>query len=82
MLNIVYEGNVLGSGQFGVVHKGFLNRNGGKVLVAVKTVTSDVNVETFKALLSEIKIMAYLDHHQNVAHLIGACTVAIKKREK
>ena len=80
MIILTIEGTILGKGQFGIVHKGVLNRNGGKSLVAIKTVTPGVDVETFKALLSEIKIMAYLDRHENIAHLIGACTVDIKKR--
>ena len=79
---MTFSGNVLGSGQFGVVHEGFLSQNGGKELVAIKTVTPDVDVETFKALLSEIKIMAYLDRHENIAYLLGACTADIKKRKE
>jgi len=79
---LTIEGNILGSGQFGVVHKGSLTTNGGKEAVAVKTVTPDVNVENFKALLSEIKIMIYLDQHPNIVYLIGACTTNIKRRKR
>lgn len=36
-------------------------------------------IEFFKALLSELKIMTYLDKHENLVNLIGACTQNIQK---
>jgi serine/threonine protein kinase len=75
------ETKLLGSGQFGVVYKGFLLRNGEKEVVAVKTVAKGVPVEVFKALLSEIKIMAFLGKHENVVELIGANTQDIFRCE-
>ena len=75
------ERKVLGSGQFGVVYQGFVKREDGKEIVAVKTVRSNVDVENFKALLSEIKIMAYLEKHEHICCLAGACTSSIKESQ-
>jgi serine/threonine protein kinase len=69
----------LGSGQFGLVVKGWLKREDGEELVAVKTVKATVEVESFKALLAEIKIMAYLDKHEHIVYLIGATTTKIRE---
>jgi len=44
------------------------------VKVAIKTVHDDVDVECFKTLLSEIKILVHLRHHRNIVALIAACT--------
>ena len=75
------ERKVLGSGQFGVVYQGFIKREDGKEIVAVKTVRSNVDVENFKALLAEIKIMAYLEKHEHICCLAGACTSSIKESQ-
>ncbi|ODM94799.1 Receptor-like tyrosine-protein kinase kin-16, partial [Orchesella cincta] len=50
--------------------------------VAVKTCTKNIDVSNFKAVLSEVKIMAYLGHHENLVTLIGACTAGIRSRRK
>ena len=50
--------------------------------VAVKTAKSNVDAANFLALLTEIKIMAYLDRHENIASLLGSCTGNIKNSEK
>ncbi|CAL8093174.1 unnamed protein product [Orchesella dallaii] len=52
-----------------------------EIQVAVKTCKKDVDVTNFKALLSEIKVMAYLGHHKCLVSLIGASTSNIKNRE-
>ena len=70
---------VLGSGQFGVVIKGFVTKNE-EQLVAVKTVKPNVDAMNFLALLSEI--MAYLENHENIASLVAACTANIKNSTK
>ena len=46
--------------------------------VAVKAVTPGVDIEIFKSLLSEIKIMEYLGQHENVIQMLGACTEEIE----
>ena len=70
---------ILGSGQFGIVFKGILRIAGDTMDVAVKTVTPGVDIEIFKSLLSEIKIMEYLGTHENVIQMFGACTEQIEK---
>ena len=58
-----------------------LKRYGENGVVAIKTVSKGVDLETFKSLLSEIKIMAYLGKHENIIHMIGASTVDIIERK-
>ena len=45
---------VLGSGEYGVVHRGVYNLQS----VAVKNLKSSVEVDEFKSVLSEVKIVA------------------------
>ena len=75
--------SVLGSGQFGVVMKGNMMGEGLHDLrpVAVKSTKSNIDIENFKALLAEIKIMAYLEKHENVVTFLGATTMDIKIRK-
>ena len=40
--------------------------------VAVKAIKGAVNVEEFKAVLAEVKIMAYLGDHENIVKFVGA----------
>jgi serine/threonine protein kinase len=75
------DSRVLGSGQYGLVVKGWLKKEDGEKLVAVKTVKATVDVENFKALLAEIKIMAYLDKQEHIVNLIGATTTKIRERK-
>lgn len=50
--------------------------------VAVKTIKPvDYGMDTFKALLSELKIMTYIGKHENIVNLVGACTTNIQKSE-
>jgi hypothetical protein len=71
---------ILGSGEFAIVvavrwkTKDNLN-------VAVKIAKPSNDVEVFKAVLSEVKIMIYLGHAQNVVNLLGVCTQDIRKRK-
>ena len=82
-------GTELGSGQYGVVFKGILKPKPGAqvreyenvIPVAVKTVRPNVEIEYFKALLSELKILSYVGSHENVARLLGAYTANIRNRE-
>lgn len=56
------------------------HENGESTTVAVKAVKRNVGVLYFKALLSELKIMAHIGKHNNIVSLIGACTHNIRKR--
>jgi FMS-like tyrosine kinase 1 len=60
--------------------KGNMTINGETVEVAVKTVKKDAGVLHFKALLMELKIMAFIGKHPNIVNLIGACTQNLRKR--
>ncbi|CAL8103198.1 unnamed protein product [Orchesella dallaii] len=74
----------LGSGAFATVYRALLCRRTDiqKYPVAVKTTNPlSSNVEHFKALLSELKIMTFIGTHKNIVNLIGACTEDIKKRK-
>jgi hypothetical protein len=58
----------LGSGQYGVVFKGSIQQkdsedNIEQIPIAVKTVRPNVPIEYFKALLSELKILAFIGQH-------------------
>lgn len=80
---------VLGSGEYGLVLYGLYKNanpvNGSTPVVkpvAIKT-TKPISSgkEHFKALLSELKIMAYLEHHANIVNLVGANTQNLRKRK-
>ena len=51
-------------------------------VVAVKTVKADADDSYFWALLSELKILAYLGTHENIASLVASSTSNIKNSEK
>ncbi|ODN05825.1 Vascular endothelial growth factor receptor 3 [Orchesella cincta] len=74
----------LGSGTFGTVYRALLCRitDIERYPVAVKTTNPlSSNVEHFKALLSELKVMTFIGNHKNIVNLIGACTEDVKKRK-
>lgn len=72
----------LGSGEYGVVFLGEIKQDEGQAIrVAVKTVRPNVPKEYFNALLSELKILAFIGTHDNVAKLVGAYTSNIKQFE-
>jgi len=50
-------------------------------VVAVKIAKASADVELFKSLLSEVKIMMYIGKHENIVGLIGVCTQGIRKRK-
>ena len=66
----------LGSGEFGVVYPGICKSEP----VAVKMLKRSVDVGEFKAVLSEVKIMAYLGDHKHVVKFVGAETSQIATR--
>jgi serine/threonine protein kinase len=47
----------------------------------VKIAKPTNEVEVFKAVLLEVKIMIYLGHAQNVVNLLGFCTQDIRNRK-
>jgi len=85
--NFSNKGNQIDRGEFGIVYKG---KYGSKTVkghysnrgmeVAVKTHKGGVGVEEFKALLSELKIMAHVGAHNHVVSFLGAVTPEIKTR--
>jgi len=71
------EMDILGSGAFGVVHKGRIN--GVTESVAFKKPNKNISVSQLKNLLSEIKIMIYIGKHENIVVLLGAYTEQIRE---
>jgi hypothetical protein len=71
---------VLGSGEYGLVVKGMaiLKEEERRTAVAIKTVKASAEIGHFKALLSELKILAYLGYNENLVNLCGAWTENIK----
>jgi FMS-like tyrosine kinase 1 len=67
--------DILGKGVSGVVYKGIIDGRP----VAAKTIRKPTDIHYLKALLSELKIMIYLEFHENVIQLIGAYTKDIQK---
>jgi len=80
-------GDVLGQGEFGIVCRGNLKHinptNGMTILseVAVKSQLPTMEVEEFKNLLWEVKIMSHVGSHDCIVSFIGASTKSIKKRK-
>ena len=52
-----------------MVHAGLWNNS---VPVAVKTFKRTLDVDEFKAVLAEVKIMAYLGDHEHVVKFLGS----------
>ncbi|ODM91415.1 Platelet-derived growth factor receptor alpha [Orchesella cincta] len=72
---------LLGSGAFGVVCQGYVQKVKGEagIQVAVKTTNSSSPSTALTGILSEIKVMNYLGKHENIVNIIGAYTKRIKK---
>ena len=68
---------VLGSGEFGVVHPGIFNSEP----VAIKTFKRTLDIDEFKAVLAELKMMAYLGGHDFIVKFVGAEISEIAQRE-
>lgn len=70
---------LLGYGQFAIVLKGRIVSQ--SLPAAIKISKPSNDVEIFKSLLSEIKIMMYVGSHVNILKLLGVCTSGIKRRK-
>ena len=46
-------------------------------VVAVKTFKRTLEIDEFKAVLAEVKIMAYLGEHEHVVKLLGSVVSGI-----
>ena len=66
-------GDLLGSGQFGMVYKGVLQSAGGEVEVAVKTLKEGSDKEDRVKFLQEAAIMGQFKH-PNVVTMYGVIT--------
>uniref|UniRef100_H3D9P9 receptor protein-tyrosine kinase n=1 Tax=Tetraodon nigroviridis TaxID=99883 RepID=H3D9P9_TETNG len=71
-------GKVLGAGAFGKVVEatafGLGEDKDNTMRVAVKMLKVNAHSDEREALMSELKILSHLGHHQNIVNLLGACT--------
>ncbi|XP_053564455.1 receptor-type tyrosine-protein kinase FLT3 [Bombina bombina] len=72
-------GKVLGSGAFGKVVNATaygISKPGISLQVAVKMLKEHANSSEKDALMSELKMMTQIGHHENIVNLLGACTLS------
>ncbi|KAM7331576.1 hypothetical protein ACRRTK_008284 [Alexandromys fortis] len=72
-------GKVLGSGAFGRVMNATaygISKTGVSIQVAVKMLKEKADSCEREALMSELKMMTQLGHHDNIVNLLGACTLS------
>lgn len=70
-------GKILGAGAFGKVVEATaygLGKEDNVMRVAVKMLKASAHSDEREALMSELKILSHLGHHQNIVNLLGACT--------
>ncbi|XP_054648475.1 macrophage colony-stimulating factor 1 receptor 1-like isoform X2 [Dunckerocampus dactyliophorus] len=70
-------GKILGAGAFGKVVEATaygLGEEENVMRVAVKMLKASAHSDEREALMSELKILSHLGHHQNIVNLLGACT--------
>ncbi|NXL87860.1 CSF1R factor, partial [Alectura lathami] len=75
--NNLQFGKTLGAGAFGKVVEATafgLGKEDSVLKVAVKMLKSTADTDEQEALMSELKIMSHLGHHENIVNLLGACT--------
>ncbi|KAJ7316403.1 hypothetical protein JRQ81_002565 [Phrynocephalus forsythii] len=75
--NNLQFGKILGAGAFGKVVEATafgLGKEDSVMKVAVKMLKSTAHTDEQEALMSELKIMSHLGHHENIVNLLGACT--------
>ncbi|KAH0508257.1 Receptor-type tyrosine-protein kinase FLT3 [Microtus ochrogaster] len=74
-------GKVLGSGAFGRVMNATaygISKTGVSIQVAVKMLKEKADSCEREALMSELKMMTQLGHHDNIVNLLGACTLSAR----
>lgn len=69
--------NPIGKGQSGTVYLGQIDGYPGPI--AFKSSDSSNSILDIKNFLSEIKIMSYIGHHENIVCLIGAYTEKLER---
>ncbi|XP_073439247.1 receptor-type tyrosine-protein kinase FLT3 isoform X2 [Dendrobates tinctorius] len=72
-------GDTIGSGAFGkvVTAKAFgISKSGVSLQVAVKMLKENPDASEKDALMSELKMMTQIEHHDNIVNLLGACTLS------
>ncbi|XP_069825968.1 receptor-type tyrosine-protein kinase FLT3 isoform X2 [Dendropsophus ebraccatus] len=72
-------GNIIGSGAFGkvVTAKAYgISKSGVSLQVAVKMLKENPDASEKDALMSELKMMTQIGHHDNIVNLLGACTAS------
>ncbi|XP_040282105.1 receptor-type tyrosine-protein kinase FLT3 [Bufo bufo] len=72
-------GETVGSGAFGkvVTAKAYgISKSGVSLQVAVKMLKENPDASEKDALMSELKMMTQVGHHDNIVNLLGACTVS------
>ncbi|ODM97471.1 Vascular endothelial growth factor receptor 2 [Orchesella cincta] len=73
---------LIGSGEYGNVFKGTLEKSDEPIPVAIKTTKSNSNTQYLRALLKEVKVMMYVGHHSKIVALIGCSTVNLRRYER
>ncbi|XP_072255579.1 receptor-type tyrosine-protein kinase FLT3 [Pyxicephalus adspersus] len=72
-------GKTIGSGAFGKVVTATaygITKPGVSQQVAVKMLKESPDVSEKEALMSELKMMTQIGHHENIVNLLGACTAS------
>ncbi|XP_004854862.1 receptor-type tyrosine-protein kinase FLT3 isoform X3 [Heterocephalus glaber] len=72
-------GKILGSGAFGKVMNATaygISKTGVSIQVAVKMLKEKADSSEREALMSELKMLTHLGHHENIVNLLGACTLS------
>uniref|UniRef100_A0A8C1VTE9 receptor protein-tyrosine kinase n=1 Tax=Cyprinus carpio TaxID=7962 RepID=A0A8C1VTE9_CYPCA len=70
-------GSELGSGAFGMVVQATaygISKPGVSIQVAVKMLKDKHQAVEKEALMSELKMLTHIGHHENIVNLLGACT--------
>ncbi|XP_072256668.1 macrophage colony-stimulating factor 1 receptor isoform X2 [Pyxicephalus adspersus] len=73
----LHFGKTLGAGAFGKVMEATaigMGKDDFALKVAVKMLKPSAHADEKEALMSELKILSHLGHHQNIVNLLGACT--------
>ncbi|KAM9319845.1 receptor-type tyrosine-protein kinase FLT3 [Gastrophryne carolinensis] len=72
-------GQTIGSGAFGKVVTATaygISKSGVSLQVAVKMLKENPDAAEKDALMSELKMMTQIGHHENIVNLLGACTTS------